>query len=292
MSTEASTGEAQASTGESASTGEAFSWSDGWRNQMAAGSTDIEKDMTQLERYESPEQIWRKAREFENRFASGDLRSALKTDASDEEKAQWRRENAVPATPTDYAINMPEGRDQPKEDDAFLKSMLESMHAANANQAQIDSMLNSFYSQVDKQIEQGADKEKQSLAASEDVLRKDWGEDYRVNKSIAEANLSRAPEGFRERFLNGHLEDGTPIKADPDAWKWLVQNERQINPMASIVPGAQGDGAKAAKEELIELRTLMANDKSKYWKGEEAAGLQERYRQLTEGERQLKAKAG
>ena len=288
MSTEASTGEAAAE----GSTGEAFAWNDGWRNQMALGSTDLEKDLKQLERYESPEQVWRKARELEAKFSSGDVRTRLPDEPSDKELAQWRKDNAVPATPADYAVNMPEGRDKPPDDDAFLKAMLESMHNSNATQAQVDATISTFYQQVDMNIEAGTEADQKTGAATEDLLRKDWGEDYRVNKSIAEANLSRAPEGFRDRFLSGRMEDGTLNRNDPDIWKWLVQNEREINPMASIVPGAQGDGGKAAADELIELKALMANDRSEYYKGPKAEGHQARYRELIEGQRQVKEKAG
>jgi len=296
MSTEASTGGAPASTGEVSSTadisstGDAFTWGDGWRNQLAAGSTDLDKELKQLERFEAPDQIYKSWRELNSKITSGEMRTKLADEPSEKELAQWRKDNAIPATPEDYAITMPEGRDPPADDDAFLKAMLKSMHDTNSSQAQVDATITTFYAEVDRQQDAVAEVEKKAEAATEDQLRKDWGEDYRVNKSIAEANLARAPEGFRDRFMNGYMEDGTLIRADVDAWKWLVQNERDINPMATVVPGAQGDGGKAAAAELVELRALMKNDNSKYWKGEEAPQLQERYRELTDAASRLKAK--
>jgi hypothetical protein len=108
---------------------------------------------------------------------------------------------------------------------------------------------------------------------------------------MAEALLSRAPQGFRDRFMNGYLADHTPIRASAEAWKWLVQMEREINPAATVVPGASGDVGKTIEAEIIELKKLMGNENSKYWKGPEAEKLQARYRELIAAQGKLQAKA-
>jgi hypothetical protein len=299
MSTVASTGGGQQSTGAPASTGAAqqstaaaaSGWGDDWRTRMAAGSTDPGKEAQQLARYESPEQVWRKARELERKISSGEYRTTLPKGASPEETARWRTENAIPAKPEDYKINMPAGRQAPKEDDGFLKSFLKSAHDAHYTQAQLDAALTTFYAEVDNQQNLIADNERKLSQETEDKLRQEWGADYRPNKAMAEALLARAPDGFRDRFLNGYLADHTPIKASADAWKWLVQMEREINPAATVVPGAGGDLGKTIATELGELKALMGNPNSKYWKGPEAEKLQERYRQLLAADEKLKAKA-
>lgn len=306
MSTIASTGAAPASTGVPASTGALGStgalastgflastgigWGDDWRTRMAAGSTDMEKEIKQLERYESPEQVWRKARELERKLSSGELRSQLPKDARPEEIARWRQENGIPAKPEEYKINLPAGKQAPKEDDPFLKGFLKSAHEANYTQAQVDSAIASFYSEVDRQMDAISEAEKKAEAATEDKLRQEWGADYRTNKAMAEALLARAPAGFRDRFMNGYLADHTPIRASPEAWKWLVQMEREINPAATVLPGAGGDVGKSIATELTDLRKLMSDPNSKYWKGPEAESLQARYRQLLDAEGRLKEK--
>jgi len=259
---------------------------------MAAGSTDVERDVKQLERYESPDQIWKKARELERRMSSGDLRSTLKKDATSQEVAAWRKENGVPETPEAYKITMPAGRQPPKDDDAFLKSFLKSAHEANFTQVQVDKAIGSFYAQVDVQAEEISASEKEAEKKTEDLLRQEWGADYRANKAMAEALLARAPAGFRDRFMNGYLADHTPIKADPAAWKWLVQMEREINPASTVVPGMGGDVGKSIAEEIKQYKVWMAAprgtpDSDKYWKDEK---VQERYRQLLDAQRKLEEK--
>ena len=299
MSTVASTGSA-ASTGAGGSTGVAstggstgamMGWGDDWRTRMAVGSTDVEKDVKQLERYESPEQVWKKARELERKMSSGELRSSLPKGASPDEIVRWRSENGIPAKPEDYKITMPAGRQPQKEDDAFLKSFLKGAHESNYTQIQVDKAISSFYAEVDRQEKALTEAEKAAEQATDEKLRQEWGSDYRVNKNIAEALLARAPAGFRDRFMNGYLEDHTPIKASPEAWKWLVQMEREINPAATLIPPGGGDAGKTIATEIADLKALMADPNSKYWKGPKAEEMQARYRQLVDADAKLKAKA-
>ena len=135
--------------------------------------------------------------------------------------------------------------------------------------------------------------EKMLEQQAEDKLRQEWGADYRTNKAMAEGLLARAPAGFRDRFMNGYLSDRSPIRASVDAWKWLVQIEREINPAATVVPGAHGDVAKTITEEIKQFKQWMgapqgSTDWKKYW-GDEAA--QARYRELLAADEKLKAKA-
>lgn len=296
MSTAASTG-APASTGSAstgASTGAAssssFSWGDGWRSHIAAGTTDPEKELKQLERYESPEQVWKKARELEGRMSRGELRPTLRKDASPEERAQWRKDNGVPDKPEDYKITLPAGRQAPKEDDAFLKSFLKSAHDAHYTQGQVDMAISSFYAEVDRQTAAATEAEKALTDKAEEKLRQEWGADYKTNKAMAEALLARAPAGFRDRFMNGFLDDHTPIRASVDGWKWLVQIEREINPYATVVPGGSADAA-TVDARIKELKGLMGNPSSSYWEGPKSQDMQDEYRRLVSARDRAAAKA-
>lgn len=284
----ASTGSGDAAPGNGADPAP-FTWPDGWRSEMAAATTAPDKEAKQLERYESPPEVWKKAREFERRLSAGELRSTLPEQATPEETARWRKENGVPAKPEEYQINMPEGREKPADDDAFLQSFMKSAHDQHYTQGQVDSAIKTFYAEVDRQIADVAEAERAAEQKTEDQLRQDWGADYRVNKSMAEALLSRAPEGFRDRFMNGYLSDHTPIRASTEAWRWLVQMEREINPAATVVPGAGGDIGKSIADELAELKAQMGNKNSSYWKDETK---QQRYRDLVTARDKMAERSG
>ncbi len=283
---------AAASTGD-ASTGDGFSWSDGWRERLAAGSTDADKELKQLSRYESPDQIWRKARELERRLSSGELRSVKPKDATEDDLKRWREENDIPSEPGKYQLALPEGRKPPKEDDPFLKAFFESAHSADFTQGQVNAAVGAFYNEVARAEEATEEAEAAARQKAEDTLRNEWGTDYRVNMNMAEALLARAPESIREQFANGYLADHTPIKASPDVYKWLVQMEREINPAATVVPGAGGNVGQSIATELDKYKTWMKSDSSPYWKGGEGKTADEhqaRYRQLLEAAEKVKEK--
>lgn len=290
-----STGMTQASTGAATTGGSTMAamigWGDDWRQRMAARSTDMDKELNQLQRYESPEQIWRKARELERKMSSGEMRTTLKKDATPEETARWRQENGIPSKPEDYKVNMPQGKEPPKDDDGFLAAVRKSAHDQNFTQAQFDAMVSTFYAQVDQLETEQTEAARAAEQETEEKLRQIWGADYRMNKNMTEALLARAPAGFKDRFMNGRLADGTPIRASVEAWQWLVQLEREINPAATVVPGASGDLGKTIETELADLKKLMANPNSEYWKGPNAEKNQARYRQLVDANEKLKAKS-
>lgn len=295
MSTAGSTGAAAstgaASTGGASTGAQQFSWGDGWRTQLLAGSTfDVATESKRIERFESPPQIYRSFRELEAKLSSGEYKRNLPKDATAEEVARWRTENGMPSKPEEYKITMPDGKEPPKEDDAFLAAFRKSAFEANYTQQQFDKAVASFYAEVDRQTDVLAEAHKEMEAKTEDALRQEWGAEYRANKAMALSLLARAPAGFQDKFLNGFLADHTPIKASPEAWKWLVQMEREINPYATVVPGAGGDLGKTIDAEITELETLMGNKASKYWKGPEADKLQQRYRDLINAREKNKQK--
>jgi hypothetical protein len=288
----ASTGN-PASTGVPASTGaQMMGWGDDWRQRLAAGSTNSERELQQLARYESPEQIWRKARELEARMSAGEFKTALKAGASADELARWRAENGIPSEAKGYKLNLPQGKD-PKEDEDFINAFLKSAHEANYTQAQVDTALKGFYAEVDRQEHALTEAEGLSVKKTEDLLRTKWGADYSVNRNLAEAFLSRAPAGFRDRFWNGYLADHMPIRAAPEMWEWLVQAEREINPAATVLPAGATNLGQTIEAELTQMRQWMAAPKGsadyqKYWGDEK---MQARYRQLIDAQEGMAKKS-
>lgn len=281
-----------ASTGQTSTAAAIMGWGDDWRQRLAAGSSDAEKEIQQLARYESPEQIWRKARELERRMSSGEFKTQLKAGASTDEVARWRQENGIPAEPRGYKLNLPQGKDV-KEDQEFLDAFLKSAHEANFTQAQVDTAINGFYSEVDRQENALSEGEKIAISKTQDQLRQKWGADYGLNKNLAEAFLARAPAGFRDRFWNGYLADHMPIQAAPEMWEWLVQAEREINPAATVVPGGATNLGQTIETELTQIRSWMGAPKGspeyqKYWGDEK---MQARYRQLLDAQEAMGKKA-
>lgn len=281
----ASTGVYTGSTGGSTGASQSV-WGDDWRDRIAGGNADERK---RLDRFEGPEVIYKSFREYEKRQSAGELRSALKKDATADEQERWRKENGVPLKAEEYKVTLPEGGTAPKEDDAFLNAFRKAAHDNHYTQAQFDSAVSAFYQEVTRQGETVAAAEGELAKKTEDTLRADWGVDYRTNKAMAEQLLSRAPAGFRDRFMNGYLADHSPIKASPEAWKWLVQLEREINPAATVGLGAGGDPGKSLADELQSIRDRMRTDRAGYNKDEK---MQARYRELLDVKDKVAARGG
>jgi hypothetical protein len=86
--------------------------------------------------------------------------------------------------------------------------------------------------------------------------------------------------------------DGRLILADPDVVRWLVNEARDKNPIASVMPGGGGNSLDAATTELAKLRGMMSDYGSDYWKkGPVGDKLQARYRELTDAVERQKERA-
>ena len=117
--------------------------------------------------------------------------------------------------------------------------------------------------------------------SAEDELRAEYGPDYRRNVTIANQLLDNAPEGVKDRLLAARGPDGTPLGNDPALIRWLVGLSRELNPITTVVPGSGTNAVQAVESEIAEMRKMMGDRTSEYWKGPKAAQLQARYRDLT-----------
>jgi hypothetical protein len=80
------------------------------------------------------------------------------------------------------------------------------------------------------------------------------------------------------------------LKHNPDAMRFLLDMALEVNPATVLVPGAGDNLAGAITDELAELKTLMGNKNSEYWKGAKAEGHQKRYAELLEAQLKMKKK--
>ena len=85
-------------------------WPEDWRVQIAG---EDEKALKQLGRYQSPADIWTKARALEQRITSGELKdySPFPEKGSDDDKAAWRANNQIPEAPGKYELGREVGEE-------------------------------------------------------------------------------------------------------------------------------------------------------------------------------------
>lgn len=251
-------------------------WPEDWRQKY---STDP-KVLKRLERYASPKAALDALFAAQTKISSGGLKEALKPDATPEEKAVWRENNGIPATPAEYDLTLPNGLIIGERDKPMVDEFLAKAHEANMHPDQVKETLSWFMDKQQTEVAALEARDAESRMKSEDLLRQEFGADYRRNVMIAKEVLDAAPDGVGEQIMAGRLADGTPIGNSPEVIRWLVALGRELNPVGTVVPGSGTNSVQAAETEMNNLRKMMGDTKSDYWKGPLAEKHQARYREL------------
>lgn len=260
-------------------------WPDQWR-QTIAGSD--EKELKQLERYASPVDIWKKARSFEQRLSSGELRAVtpFPEKGTPEQQTAWRAENGVPDSPDKYQLSLADGLVVGEEDKPIIDSFLKSAHGTHMPPAFANAAVQWYFDFQEQAAEQRAVKDREIAERGTDELRNEWGQDYRPNLNGVHALLDSAPEGIKDMFLGGRMADGTPIGSHPGMLKWLAGVSRQLNPVATLIPGS-GNNPDAIGNEIAAIEKTMRENRGAYNADEK---MQQRYRDLITAREQLNKK--
>lgn len=235
-------------------------WPDTWRQELAG--EDV-KALKQLERYQSPKDIWNKARALEQRISSGELRSSLPKDASPEQVNAWRSENGIPEAPDKYDIKFGDGG-LPEADQPVISEVLKVMHSKNLNNDQAKSVVDWYYDAVARQAEERQEKDKEFAAQAQEELRAEWGADYKPNVNMINGLVSMAPPEVQDLIKGARLGNGDPFLAHPGAMQWLAGMARTINPVTTIIPGAGANIGSAIDDEITSIEKLMATDRKAY----------------------------
>lgn len=262
-------------------------WPDNWRELMAGEDKAYLKT---LSRMASPADVLKKARAAEQKLSSGEYRKVLGKDATDEERAAYRKEIGIPDKPEGYmeALALPKGVVLGDADKPLVESFAKAVHDVDMTPAQVSKAMSWYYTQLDeiKAAQEAADDEFRQSA--EDTLRVDWGQaDYRRNLNAVKNMLAAAPKGVGERLFGGRTADGRLIADDPETLKWMAQLALDMNPAASILPAGGADGA-AMESEIEKIEKFMQSNRAEYFRDEK---MQDRYRKLLEARDKTKARA-
>lgn len=277
----AGAGAGGAAGGDQGTGSKAFTWGDGWREALSAGD---DKAAARLQRFDSPDAIWRSYRAMEQRMSSGELKSALPKDAKPEEVAKWRAENGIPETAEKYNLTFDDGLVIGDDDKPIIDDFLKAAHISNLTNDQAKSVIKWHYADVEQQLQKLETADKKAAQDTQDTLRGKWGQEYRQNMNRVHALLDTAPAGLKEQLLHGRLPDGTPIGSSPAMLEFLALMSRQINPMGTVVPGAGANIGNAIEDEIRGIEKTMRENRKTYNADEK---MQARYRELLSARERL-----
>lgn len=252
-------------------------WPEDWRERAAGGD---DKLLKRFSRYAAPGDAFKALTEAQNRIAAGLKPAPLAADATPEDVAAWRNDNGIPEKPGDYDLTLPGGYVIGEADKPVIDEFLQHAHTANMRPEQVQGALSWYYETQEKQAQALAEADARTFSDTEDALRQEWGTDYRRNVNLAASILDAAPAGVKENMLGARLADGTALGNNPDVLRWLTTMAREINPLATVVPGSGATATAALDNEIATIEARMGGDaatRAAYFKDDKA---QARYREL------------
>lgn len=252
-------------------------WPDDWRARLAGKD---EEAIKRLNRFGSPEGVYKSWRSLEQRMSSGELKSKLPDNATEEQITEWRKENGIPEKADGYQKTVLPGHEWTEKDMPNLTAFFNIAHAANLTQAQVDNTLKWYVDQKQGLAANQFESDTSAKMALEDALRTEWGPEYRGNIALLSRFLAaEIPEEGGAALIDARLADGSRLIDQGWFAKWVVGLARQQYGDASfITPDATPAGMASRK---AEIEKTMAENPDQYWKDK---AMQAEYLRLTERE--------
>ena len=257
-----------------------------WRDAMAGDDKGFRE---RLNRFTEPAAFARSYRELEGKLSSGQYRpaTAFPKDGTAEEQATWRKDMGVPENAEAYKIELPDGMVAGEADKPALGRLATLAHSQNWTNGQYNQAVEAYYREIDAAHAARAEADADFRRDSTAQLEKDWGGDYKRNTAAVANLMATWPKDVADALLGGRTADGRRIGDHPGVLKVLAQQAFDLNPAATILPAGRQDVA-GIEQRKGELKTMMADQNSDYWKGAKAAGLQKEYRDLIDAEQRIK----
>lgn len=269
-------GQGQGGQGDAGKPGE-VKWPDNWREAYAGND---EKKLGVIKRYGSPTAALDALLAAQAKISSGELKQALPKDADEAAIKAWRAENGIPESPDKYEVKLEDGLVMGEQDKPMVDKFVAEMHKAHAHPSHVNAALNTYYKLQEEAVAAQQQADETFQRESEDKLRVEMGTDFRTNMNIVKNFISTAPSGLGERLMGARLADGRMLGDDPDALRWLTELGRKTNPVATVTGGVGPAAMDSLNTELANLKKMMGDHESEYWKGPNADKNQARYREL------------
>lgn len=255
-------------------------WPKDWRQRWAK---DDSKRLNVLSRYASPEAAFDAMVAAQDKIRSGEHKRPPGKDATPEQLAEWRKDHGIPESHDKYDLKFDSGLVVGKEDQPVVDEFLKRAHATNMSNDNVKATIEWYYDEVKRQADARQQQDVAQAKDTEDVLRQEWGGEYRGNLNMITSLLTQFPETVRDAIKAARLPDGRGLFNDPDVLRGFAAMAREVNPAATLVPGGSGD-VQSIDTEIAKIEKVMTTNRRAYNKDE---AMQARYRQLLEAREKL-----
>lgn len=259
-----------------------------WRDDILT-ALNLEGDAatrakSELSRVKDLPSAFKRMLDAQEKIRQGQQTSQLPDDATDEQIAEWRAANGVPATHKEYTLDLGEGVVLGENDKALMGSIQEAAHKHNVSNEQMNAIATTFFEAQKAQTERREALDVQARNNLDRTLGEMWGGDKQRNMNIMAGVLQRMPEGLNDKLHTVRGPDGNPLAYDPTFLNYILDLEMQANPTVTIAPDGGASGIATVQSRIGEIRSIMQNDPDKYWKDEK---MQAELRSLFEVEEKL-----
>jgi hypothetical protein len=264
-------------------------WPDDWRNKMAG---EDEKTLKRLGRFNSPNDMFKSYRAMEQKVSSGELKTPLADNATEEQVKAYRADNGIPEEAKGYFEDMPDGLVIGEDDKEIFESVAEKFHGLNAKPEVMHALVGWYEKFQEDAAATQHESDQDYQKNSEDELRTEWGAEYRSNINTLNAFMNSSfPEGMGDTLLQARLEDGSIVGNNPELLRAFASMARVVNPAATVVPNAGADAGASIQDEIDGIKKEMGNKGGDYWKGPKTNGqtkMQRRYSELLDAQTRMK----
>ena len=196
-----------------------------WREPFADGD---EKSAKMFERYLTPADLGKSLIEKEALIRASTMLKPLADDHNDDDLKAYREQQGVPAEFEGYYDNLAKGLVIGDDDKAIVDSLVKELHEEDASQAVVNRMLG-WYNKWEESLTGEMDAlDKSQKAETEDLLREQWGSDYRANETLAAHFIQGLPKEKQAELMGARMSDNRTLANDPEIAQWMAKMSREL----------------------------------------------------------------
>lgn len=261
-------------------------WPDDWRKRAAGEDAKL---LQRLEKFASPKAVIDSYLQLEKKMAAGEhKKNTLPADATDAEKAEWRKNNNIPEKPDGYDLKLDNGYVIGEDDKPLVDKFLQNMHGTNASNDVVKAALNTYYEIQNDNEAVRKQMDDEYFEESKSELMAEYGADYKRNINATQNFVKNYFGEDYETFNQARGGDGQPLMANPNIIRKLHALAMEIDPLATVSSSAGRSGAQGVSDRIGEIEKYMKTNYNAYHKDEK---IQAEYRELLGVREKLNKKA-
>ncbi len=229
-----------------------------WRDPFSNGD---DKTAKRLERYLTPADMGKSLFEKEDLIRTSSLLKPLPDDATEDDLKAFREQQRLPQDFEGYYDNMPKGLVIGEDDKPIIDSLVKELHEENASPAIVHRIL-AWYNKEEEILTGNMDElDKTQKAETEDLLREEWGSDFRANEKLAAHFIQGLSEEKRAELKGARLSDNRKLLNDPEIYAWMAKMGREIYGAQAHFPSGGNTGLQNRDARKAEIEGWMHTPK-------------------------------